>query len=921
MRPPFGPAPLLALLLAGAACSSDPVLTAPDAPALDVAGDDPTDDAAEDADGAAPDRAEAAADAAIDRPADAAPDRALDAAPDASEDAPDVVTPDATLDVAPDRAPDVALDVPADVTPDRAPDVAPDVPIDVAPDRAPDAPIDAALDVAPDRAPDAAPDVAADAPADVAVDAGVCAAPRRLCGAPAACVDPRSDAENCGACGTRCPAGRACSAGACVAVTALEGGAEHTCAVLADRTVMCWGHDEFGQVGDGAIGRLTVRARPTPVAGLTDVVALSAGRAHTCVVRAGGAVSCWGANGSGQAGSGAYSDGEARAVTVAGVTGATALAAGWSHTCAIVAGGEVRCWGSNAIGQLGNGVTTGSSLTPVAVSGITGATSIAAGNFFTCAVLADRTVRCWGSNGNGQLGAMTPTTTSRVPVTVASDLLNPQRVFAGSTFACVTSADGHIRCWGEGRSGQFGNGMLTMGPGVSLVALTGPFVGTALGDDFACTASGLGYRCWGNNNNGQLATGTFSLGAEPAPVAPSGLTGVSSFAAGAAHACALLADGRVTCWGGGSYGQLGDGGALGVPDPQIVAGLTGVAQVVARDHHTCVRMSDRTVRCTGRAYAGLFGDGSTAVARFAFGPVTGLADVAELAGGSFHTCARLADGTVRCWGDNRDGQCGNGTTTTATAPVAVTGLTGVTQLALGQVFSCALLANGTVRCWGGNGGGTLGRGYTDLFSHPVPEAPVLNVTGATAVATGLFHGCAIVAGGALRCWGGNSEGQVGDGTTMGRYTPVAVPGVANVTKVVGGYHHTCALRGDGAVLCWGLNQWGQCGAPTATRNVLTPTPVPGVADAVDVVVGEFFSCARRRDGSTWCWGANDAWQLGGGEVFVSRPTPEAVRGLPTVTELSAGANHACALVDGALRCWGAHTAGEHGNGHLFPVRF
>ncbi|MFO0605100.1 MAG: hypothetical protein U0324_18105 [Polyangiales bacterium] len=900
MRSPFGPvAPLLALLLAGAACSSDPVLTAPDAPSPDVAGDDatgdaPADDVAEDVVDAAPDRA---ADAASDHPADAAPDRALDA----PEDAPDDVAPDAT----PDAAPDAALDV--------APDRAPDVSIDAAPDAAPD--------VAPDRAPDVAPDVAADAPADVAVDAGVCAAPRRLCGAPAVCVDPRSDAENCGACGTRCPAGRACSAGACVTVTALEGGAEHTCAVLGDRTVVCWGHDEFGQVGDGAIGRLTVRARPTPVAGLTDVVALAAGRAHNCVIRAGGAVSCWGANASGQAGSGAYSDGEARAVTVAGVTGATALAAGWSHTCAIVAGGEVRCWGSNAIGQLGNGSTVGSSLTPVAVSGITGATSIAAGHFFTCAILADRTTRCWGSNGNGQLGAMTPTTTSRVPVTVASDLQNPQRVFAGSTFACVTSADGHIRCWGEGRSGQFGNGMLTASATASLVALTGPFVGTALGDDFACTASGLGYRCWGNNNNGQLATGTFSLGAEPTPVAPSGLTGVSSFAAGAAHGCALLADGRATCWGGGSYGQLGDGGALGVPDPQAVAGLTGVAQVVARDHHTCVRMSDRTVRCTGRAYAGLFGDGSTAVARFAFGPVTGLANVAELAGGSFHTCARLADGTVRCWGDNRDGQCGDGTTTTAAAPVAVTGLTGVTQLALGQTFSCALLANGTVRCWGGNGGGTLGRGYTDLFSHSVPEAPVLTVTGATAVAAGLFNACAIVAGGALRCWGGNSQGEVGDGTTTGRYTPVAVPGVTNVTKVVGGYQHTCALRGDGVVLCWGLNQSGQCGAPTATRNVLTPTPVPGVTDAVDVVAGEFFTCARRRDGSTWCWGANDAWQLGGGEVFVARPTPEAVRGLPAVTDLSAGAQHACALVDGALRCWGAHTAGEHGNGHLFPVRF
>ena len=904
---------LVAFLFVGAACASDPT--------------PPTPDAAADADAPAGDDAPPD-DVALDSDDDVALDSADDVAPD-SDDAP--ISPDRSLpDAAPDVAPDVPLDAPLDasidaprdVAPDRAPDVAMDVPADRAPDAAMDAPTDRA-----DASPDAAPDAAVDAPADRAdaapdapADAGVCASPRRLCGTPTACVDPRSDAENCGACGVRCHAGNACSAGACVAVTALEGGAEHTCAVLANRTVSCWGHDEFGQIGDGVAARLTVRARPTPVEGLTDVTALSAGRSHNCAIRAGGTVSCWGANGSGQTGAGAYTDAEPRAVNVPGVTGATAVAAGSSHSCAIVAAGEVRCWGSNAIGQLGNGAT-GSSLTPVTVSGITGATALVAGNFFTCAILADRTVRCWGSNGNGQLGATTMTTTSRVPVTVGADLQNPRRIFAGSTFACVESADNRLRCWGEGRSGQFGNGMLVATSTPSTVTLTGPFAGTALGDDFACTVGASGPSCWGNNGGGQRATGVFSTATGGLPEPPNGLTGAASFAAGASHGCALLGDRRTLCWGAGGYGQLGNGGANGIPDPQAVTGLTGVAQVVARDHHTCVRLSDRTVRCTGRAYTGLFGDGSTVGARFTYGPVTGLANVAELAGGSFHTCARLMDGTIRCWGDNRDGQCGNGSTATAVTPVTVTGLTGVTQLALGQVFTCALLTAGTIRCWGGNGGGTLGRGYTDLFSHPTPEAPVLTVTGATAVATGLFHGCALLAGGTLRCWGGNSEGQIGDGTTMSRYTPVAVPGLVNVVKVVGGYQHTCALRGDGAVLCWGLNQSGQCGAPTATRNVLTPTPVPGIADAVDVVAGEFFSCARRRDGSTWCWGANDAWQLGGGTVFVARPTPEAVQGVPAGAEVSAGTSHACALIGGVLRCWGSFTAGQHGNGHLFPVRY
>ncbi len=936
---------ILGLVVFGAACSTDPTSTAPDDVTEDVtdAELDSTDDTASDA---------MSAEVAVDRPTtDAAGDASRDAAPDVMSDAALDVMSDAALDVVSDRPADSAIDVAADITADvsidRAADVTADVALDatdatldrpvevsldvavdtlidsgadVARDATVDAPIDTPVDRGVDVVADVASDVTADVASDVIVDAGVCSAPRRLCGSPSSCVDISADAENCGACGTRCAVGNACSAGACVAITAIDAGAEHTCALLANRTVMCWGHDEFGQIGDGSIGRLTVRARPTPVAGLSDATAIAAGRSHNCAIRAGGTVSCWGGNGSGQTGSGVYTDGEARPVTVPGITGATAIAAGWSHSCAIVAGGEVRCWGSNAIGQLGNGSTVGSSLTPVVVMGVTGATAIAAGSFFTCAILSDRSVRCWGSNGNGQLGAMTATTTSRVPVTVASDLASPRRIFAGTTFACVESADDRIRCWGEGRSGQFGNGMLVATTAASAVGLTGPVSGTALGDDFACSIGASGPMCWGNNSNDQLAQGTFSP-SSIMPAATVGLGSVAAFTAGSSHGCALHTDRRVTCWGGGTYGQLGNGGANGIPDPQLVSGLTGVAQVVARDHHTCVRMIDRTVRCSGRAYAGLFGDGSTVSARLTFGPVTGLTNVAQLSGGSFHTCALLLDGSIRCWGDNRDGQCGNGTTATAETPVTVTGITGVTQLTLGQTFTCALLSNGTVRCWGSNGGGTLGRGYTDSFSHSFPESPVLGLTGATSVVAGLFHTCAIRADGTVMCWGGNSEGQLGDGTTAAHYMPAAVAGLTGITKLSAGYQHTCALRNDGAVLCWGLNQSGQCGGPTTTRDILSATLVPGINDAVDVTVAEHTSCARRRDGTLWCWGNNDSWQLGNGTLFVSRPTPDMVRGLPAFTELSAGASHLCALSDGSIRCWGSFTAGEFGNGHLFPVRF
>jgi alpha-tubulin suppressor-like RCC1 family protein len=364
-------------------------------------------------------------------------------------------------------------------------------------------------------------------------------------------------------------------------------------------------------------------------------------------------------------------------------------------------------------------------------------------------------------------------------------------------------------------------------------------------------------------------------------VTPRPNTGVTSISAGYLYTCAVTQQQTAKCWGSQSQGQLGDGvssGSSAAPLPVDVLNLNSVSSVTTGSGFACA-LKQGKVYCWG-----------TNEITTGNGPVTyginfptateipGLSNVSMIAAGSLHVCA-LSQGNVFCFGYNGQGELGTNLGLSTAIPTQVSGVSQAVALSASNEFSCALMAQGNIKCWGYNTSGQLGSGgYTGGAGNLYD---VVGINNATAISSGGgfgWHTCALLATGTVKCWGGNQNGQLGTDSSLGNSpTPISVAGLSGVKAISAGGTHTCAILNSGAVKCWGDNAQGGLGNNSYTGSS-TPVDVIGMTDAVTISCGTHHTCVITSDNGVKCWGYGPFGQLGDNNRMNS-PVPVDVVGL------------------------------------------
>ncbi len=603
-------------------------------------------------------------------------------------------------------------------------------------------------------------------------------------------------------------------------VTKLSVGYEYACAVHGAGQVSCWGANGGGQLGDGTT---TARNAPVAMIGASDVASVANGSDHTCVVTTTGAAKCLGANFNGQLGDGTTTT-RAALVNVSGLgSGIAKLALGSSHSCALFSNGGVKCWGSNVSGAFGNNSTSnGNFLIPVDVVGLAADSrppqtvsfpliSNARVNF-----MQGGTFNLTATASSGQPVVFTSTTANRCTVsgttvtmvsvgtcTVVANqagntsfqavsatqniLLVPQftsattarSVFLGLESTCALTGAGGLKCWGENLALKPGNTTLGIGATAGTIlqpadvaGMTSGYTAASSVGAFQCALTAAGQlQCRGSSNAGQSGTGSTAVFVPLSNV--TGLSGAKAISSSTQHSCAITATNGVVCWGINTLYELGTNSQNISTTPIEPIGLgSGIRSISAGWRYSCAVTTTGTVKCWGTQSARFGGRSELRTPT----DIVGLTNIAMVSSGEATACAVTIGGGVKCWGGNdnllfNDPQLNNAQF--RTIPQDVLGLTsGVQSVSVASGHACALMTNGSVKCWGSNVDGQLGITINSVVTGLI-DVPGLT-SGVIGVAAYGRHSCAQMATGALKCWGKNVNGQLGDGTQTARVGPVDV---------------------------------------------------------------------------------------------------------------------------------------------------
>ncbi len=801
-------------------------------------------------------------------------------------------------------------------------------------------------------------------------------------------------------------------------VVSVAMGSNHTCAIDLRNKIKCWGSNSSGQLGYDDIfqrGHIvgSMALLNTIDVGLGRTVkSMALGDSHTCVILDNDFVKCWGANNSGQLG---YDDTANRGNTAASMmtlgyvdlgVGRTAksISAGGSMTCVILDNDQLKCWGNNAYGQLGYDDATSRGNVPGSMAALgyvnlgagRTAKSVSVGSIATCALLDNDQVKCWGYNTHGQLGVDDNVHRGNVGGHMAAlgyINLGPGRtakkVQTSGYHTCAILDNDEVKCWGYNANGGLGVddnvhrgnvaghmaalGYINLGPGRTAKQIS-------LGIFHTCVIlDNNETKCWGDNFNGTLGyDDTINRGNTVGSMAAlsyvnlgSGRT-VKSLASASRSNCAILDNDTLKCWGANGNGQLGydDMAARGPQGPTesfstlpyVDLGVGVTATFLSSGWHSnCVITTLGHVKCWGQNSNGQLGYDDTDHRGDAPGEMAALGFVDLGVGRTakfidtqvHHTCAILDNDQIKCWGHNGSGQLGMDDTTDrghAPGTMATVGYVDLgpghsaKSLVLGRHHTCAILDTDQVKCWGYNANGQLGYDDTTNRGNVLGSMAALGYVnlgpGRTAkqLTAGNFKTCAILDNDQVKCWGQNNVGQLGyDDTVQRGHLPGDMAALGYVNLGVGRtakYIHSdnfgiCALLDNDQIKCWGEGTSGQLGndiqgnqGGTLGSMAAQPNVILGVGRTAKTVdYGWLHACAVMDNDQIKCWGANNTAQLGTADMGTrgnrtgSMDTAYEVDLGPgrSAQWVTTGDNHTCALLDnGQVKCWGFNTMGQQG---------
>lgn len=731
-----------------------------------------------------------------------------------------------------------------------------------------------------------------------------------------------------------------------------------------DGYVYAWGDNNYGQIGNG---KTQVYSYTSPIKGPTvKFNSMAAGGYHgLALTRNPGTVYAWGRGDNGQLGLGANVN-SYTAKTVSNLTANsfTAVAGGLGHSMALKNDKTVWAWGRNDFGQLGNG-TSISANRPVQISGLTNIVAIAAGKLHSMALDANGRVWTWGYNNAGQLGRGTQDASAHPTPTMVSGLTSVVSISANanSDSSYVIRSNGAVLCWGEGSSGQLGNGATadSYSPVSTLNLRIIPPSG--IGAESNQPAVSISSPA-----DGALFAGTNRLEIIASPQGGASPFTILFTANGAALGSATSSPYSVT-WTGMTNGvyMLGatviDGGGLSEtssPVQVIFASVPAVTQtpifspaagiyrdiqgisIQGSDTNTLVRyttngadpvegdpvllfgeklLANQDLFVKARIFSGNKNPGPVASALYRIGSFR-----RNLDGGATYALMCGGDGVVRAWGSNWYGELGLGHTDTQPAPAALSAISNVVSVSAGEVSSLAVNRNGTLYTWGANFIGQLGNGTVDDTNVPTQVIGMLNNVRTAKMGSG--HALAVKTNGTVWVWGYNGEGQLGQGTydSDAHVAPIMVTGLIATAAAVG-QSHNLVLDTNGVVWGWGSNLGGQVGVPIVFDYEMTPVMVSNWTGVRAIACGQKSSFALKSNGTVWAWGFDLRGSLGIGPTVSANATPAQVLNLPTnIVALAAGVGHSMALDStGNVWTWGANSSGQLGvgtsdnNDHSYPA--